>query len=90
MASIRRSNVYLCLFHADDFPLILQKLGEWDENLLSVPVTGLLNRAISAHAFLKCVPKEIHASTHCQSDAQRNLIADVLSQNILPQDSLDI
>lgn len=51
LASVGVTPVYLCLFHAAEFALILQKLGEWDENLLSVPVTGILCRAISAHAF---------------------------------------
>ena len=64
MVSIRRSNTYLCLFHAAGFALILQKLGEWDANLLSVPVTGILYRTISAHAFLERVHKEMHASMH--------------------------
>lgn len=62
--SIQRTNTSLCLFHVAEFALILQKLGEWYENLPLVPVTRVLYRIISVHA-LKCVPKAMHTSMHC-------------------------
>jgi len=51
MVTIYKSNTYLCLFHTAELALILQKLGEWDGNLLAVTVTGILYRAISAPDF---------------------------------------
>lgn len=54
----------LPLDHVAEIALILQKLGEWEENLLWVPVTGITYRANSAHDFYKCIPKEMHASMH--------------------------
>lgn len=68
------------------FALILQKLGEWYENLPLVPVTRALYRIISVHA-LKCVPKAMHSSMCC--DAQCARIDDMLSLTILTQNSLN-